>query len=211
MPRKITSLILYQEAPVLHKTLLVVPVLGLLLAGCGKNDSQNADTLSATATSAGTDTGSMAGMASAPARDADQEFLRMMIDHHEGMVAMADTAVKKAATADVRSDATKMRTKQKDEQQKMQAMLRAQYSEDKMPMVTPGNASMVTMLAGASGAAFDRQFREHVIMHHEEGIKMIDQFSSRLTNAELKQMATKMKADQTKEIAELRRKLGSSS
>jgi uncharacterized protein (DUF305 family) len=48
-------------------------------------------------------------------------------------------------------------------------------------------------------------------MHHEEGIKMIDQFSPRLTNAELKQMATKMKADQTKEIAELRRKLGSSS
>jgi len=196
---------------VLHKTFLISPVLGLILAGCGGNDSQNADTLSATATNVGADTGSMSGMASAPARDADQEFLRMMIDHHEGMVVMADTAVKKAATADVRSDATKMRTAQKEEQQKMQAMLRAQYSEDKRPMVTPGNASMVTMLAGESGAAFDRQFREHVIMHHEEGIKMIDQFSPRLTMAELKQMATKMKANQSKEIAELRRELGSSS
>jgi uncharacterized protein (DUF305 family) len=195
---------------VLHKTLFAAAVLGLILSGCARNDSQNADTSSASAISAGADTGSMAGMASAPARDADQEFLRMMVDHHEGMVAMADTAVKKAASADVRSDATKMRTKQKDEQQKMLAMLRAQYSEDKMPMVTPGNASMITMIAGASGAAFDRQFREHVIMHHEEGIKMIDQFSPRLKNAELKQMATRMKADQTKEIAELRQELRSS-
>lgn len=195
-----------------HKSLMFVSIVAVTLTACGKTDTSASDSAAATLGTSGADTmGGMAGVASTPARDADQEFLRMMIDHHEGMVVMADTAVNKAATADVRSDATKMRTKQKDEQQKMQAMLRAQYSEDKMAMVTPGDASMVTMLAGASGAAFDRQFREHVIMHHEAGIKMIDQFSPRLTKAELKQMATKMKADQTKEIAELRRELGSSS
>jgi uncharacterized protein (DUF305 family) len=192
-----------------HKSLAFVSIIAVILIACGKTETSANDSAATTLGTSGADTmGGMAGMASTPARDADQEFLRMMIDHHEGMIVMADTALKKGATADVRSDATKMRTKQKDEQQKMQAMLRAQYSEDKMPMITPGDASMATMLAGASGAAFDRSFREHVVMHHEAGIKMIDQFSPRLTNAELKQMATKMKADQTREIAELRKKLG---
>lgn len=184
---------------------LAAAVLSLTLSACGKNDSSAAD--SATVAGGSADTmASMPGMSNAPARDANQEFLRMMVDHHQGMLAMADTALKKAG-AEVRSEATRMRAKQRDEQQTMLGMLRAQYSEDKMPMLTQANASMIGMLSGPSGAAFDRQFREHVIMHHEEGIKMVDQFQPRLTNAELKQMAEKMKTDQTREIAELRRKL----
>ena len=208
MPHKNGSAILTdQEGLVRHRTFFCAAVVTLGLFGCSKKDSPGADTASATAS--GDPMANMPGMSTAP-RDADQEFLRMMVDHHEGMVAMADTALKKAGSAGVRSDATKMRAKQKEEQQKMQDMLRAQYNEDKMPMVTPGNASMVTMMAGAAGPAFDRQFREHVIMHHQEAIKMVDEFQSRLTNAELKQMAEKMKTDQTKEIAEMRRKLGQS-
>lgn len=198
----------YQEASVRHKNFLFVPLAALALAACAKQDSRDADSVAAASGSAGT-TGTMAGMSNTPARDANQEFLRMMLDHHQGMVEMADTALKKGS-AGVRSEATPMLAKQRAEQQKMLAMLKTQYGEDKMPMVTPDNASMISMLSGASGAAFDRQFREHVIMHHQEAIKMVDEFSSRLTNPELKQMADKMKADQTTEIAELRKKLGSS-
>jgi len=86
-------------------------------------------------------------------------------------------------------------------------MLKTQYGEDKVPMALTSDASMVTTLAGASGAAFDRQFREQVIMHHEEAIKMVDQFLPRLKNPELEQMAEKMKRDQTTQIAELRKEL----
>ena len=188
-----------------HNNHLLALVLAVVLVGCGKKDSQDAD--SATAMKSGDTTGTMAGMQNTPARDADQEFMRMMADHHQGMIEMADTALRKAASSRVRAEATRMRTAQSAEQKQMIDMLKKQYGEDKMPMATESNASMLTMLAGASGAAFDRQFREHVIMHHEEGIKMIDQFSSRLRNAELKQMAEKMKGDQTREIAELHKEL----
>lgn len=209
MPHKNGSAQYYQqEAHVRHRTFFFAALVTLTLAACSKTDSPAADTTAAAGT--GGAMADMPGMSPTPARDANQEFLRMMVDHHEGMVAMADTAAKKAASADVRSEATKMRAKQKDEQQKMLDMLRTQYSENKMPMVTAENASMVTMLAGASGAVFDRQFREHVIMHHQEAIKMVDEFQSRLTDAQLKQMAEKMKSDQTKEVAEMRRKLGQS-
>ncbi len=197
-----------KEALVRHRTLFCAAVVTLTLFACSKKDSPAVDTTAAAM--GGGDAMAGMSMSTAPARDSDQEFLRMMVDHHEGMEAMADTALKKASSSDVRSEATKMRAKQQEEQQKMLGMLKAQYGEDKMPMVTAGNASMISMLSGASGAAFDRQFREHVIMHHEEGIKMVDQFQSRLTSAELKQIAEKMKSDQTKEVAEMRRKLGQS-
>lgn len=189
-----------------HKNLFCAPLLALTLIACAKKDSQDVDTASAVAGAPDT-MAAMPGMATTPARDANQEFLRMMVDHHQGMLQMTDTALKKAG-AEVRAEATKMRAAQRAEQQRMLAMLNAQYGENKMPMVTAGNESMITMLSGASGAAFDRQFREHVIMHHQEAIKLVDQFLPRLTNAELRQMAEKMKADQTREIAELRKKLG---
>lgn len=195
-----------QEAVVHYNKLFCSALLTLALLACGKNDSQVSDTASAVGSP---DTmAAMPGMANTPARDANQEFLRMMVDHHQGMLQMADTALKKATSAEVRSEATRMRAAQTAEQQKMLGMLKSQYGEDKMPMVAPADASMITMLSGASGATFDRQFREHVIMHHQEAIKMVDQFLPRLTNVELRQMAEKMKIDQTREIAELRRKLG---
>ncbi len=189
-----------------HNNLLFASLAAVILVGCGKKDSQNADSASAVGGSADT-TGAMAGMQNTPARDADQEFMRMMVDHHQGMIEMADTALKKAASSRVRAEATSMIAAQRAEQQRMLDMLKKQYGEDKMPMALQSDASMVTMLAGVSGAAFDRQFREHVIMHHGEAIKMVDQFLPRLRNPELKQMAEKIKADQTRQIAELRKEL----
>ena len=178
----------------------------VLLAGCGKKDSQKAD--SASTMSANADTvGAMAGIQKTPARDADQEFMQMMVDHHQGMIEMADTALKKAASSRVRAEATSMLAAQKAEQKRMLDVLKTQYGEDKVPMALASDASMVTTLAGASGAAFDRQFREQVIMHHEEAIKMVDQFLPRLKTPALKQMAEKMKRDQATQIAELRKEL----
>ena len=91
-------------------------------------------------------------------------------------------------------------------QGRLKSLFPKRYGEDKMPMVLQSDASMLTTLADASGAAFDRQFHEQVIMHYE-AIKMVDQFLPRLTNPKLKQMAEKMKADQTRQIAELRKEL----
>ncbi len=203
-----------KEHSVRQRNLLLSSLAAATLIGCAKKDSPDADTtamMPPPATTAGADTmGAMTGMDNSPARDPDQEFLRMMVDHHQGMVEMADIALSKAATSHIKADATKMRAAQVAEQEKMKATLKKDYGEDKMAMITKDSRSMISMLSGASGAAFDKQFREHVIMHHEEGVKMIDRFSPRLKKSEVKQMAAKMKSDQTKEIAELRKELKSS-
>jgi uncharacterized protein (DUF305 family) len=46
-------------------------------------------------------------------------------------------------------------------------------------------------------------------MHHQEGIRMIDQYMPQLADPALKAMAETMKADQQKELAKFQRKAGS--
>lgn len=189
-------------------------------AACSKPDTPPADTAAAAApaaTSTGTDTGmtgmdhsKMAGMSHGPAKDADQEFLRMMSDHHEGLIKMMDAAMEKASSATAKADAKKLHDKQHKEQDDMVAMLKSSYSESYEPNMMPNNKAMNDSLqAMASGPAYDRTMYHHIVMHHQEGIKMIDDFRSRLTKPDLKQMAQKMKADQQAEIQEFERKMNS--
>jgi uncharacterized protein (DUF305 family) len=189
------------------------------LAACSGGGGDADDTAAATSTTAsagtatagdsmaGMDHSKMPGMSSTPAKDADQEFLRMMVDHHEGLTEMLDPALQKASSQTAKADAKKVHDKQHQEQEQMLGMLKTSYDETKMPMVMPSNQSMVDDLKNSpSNAAYDKKMYQHVIMHHEEGIKMIDQFLPRLTKPELKQMAEKMRADQQKEIQEFQRK-----
>lgn len=81
---------------------------------------------------AGAVAGPMPGMASAAdverlrnaaGRDADTIFLTLMISHHQGGVIMAEAAVQRAATEDVRSLATKMVAAQATEITAMRQLL----------------------------------------------------------------------------------------
>jgi len=49
-------------------------------------------------------------MNQSPAKDADQEFLRMMVDHHEGLPVLSDSALKKGTS--IREMAEKMKAAQ---------------------------------------------------------------------------------------------------
>ena len=156
--------------------------------------------------------GSMSGMdhsamTSAPAKDPDQEFVRMMVDHHQGLIALADTALAMKPSEHIRMDAREMSQKQRAEQKKMIAMLKADYGEDKMPMIMPSNAAMISEVASKAGKELDKTFRKTVIAHHEEALKMVDDYMPKFTKPAVRTMATKMKADQQKEIAELKSEL----
>lgn len=187
----------------------------LALAACGgdRNESAGGDTASAADASAGTDTGmagmdhgNMPGMNRPAAKDANHEFLRMMSDHHEGLIEMASAAMTKASTQQAQGDAHTLHTKQEEEQKRMIAMIQQSYGESLTPMGMPNNKRMNDSLQAKSGAEYDRAFYGNVARHHREGIGMIDQFLPRLTNADVRQMAVKMKADQQKEIPEMERK-----
>src|SRR5215211_5821952 len=78
--------------------------------------------------------GAELGAASRPAaRDSNQSFLRMMADHHEGLIAMTGIARPHLAGARTKRDAEKLAAKQKEEQASMERMLEQHYGERLTP------------------------------------------------------------------------------
>lgn len=153
---------------------------------------------------------SMAGMNMAMTGDADRDFLRMMIDHHAAMIAMAQDATSGGKASASRTDAQSADSKQTAELKQMQAMLQKQFQDGYQPRVMPDNQQMLNDLkAKSSGKEYDRAFYQHTVMHHQQAVKMVDEYLPKAKNAELKAMAQKMKADQTREIAEFEQKAAS--
>ncbi len=137
----------------------------------------------------------------------DQQFLRMMSDHHKGILLMAHDAIERKGVT-VKAEAQKIDKAQDAELKQMVTRLKADFKDDYTPKVMPDNQAMADSLKQKSGAAYDTTFRENAIKHHQEALQMIDQFLPKLTRPELKEMAEQMKADQTREIAKFKRELG---
>jgi len=191
----------------LFRKLAIIPVSAALASGCaggdGRSESATADTPAAAASAAH----DMADMDRPDAKDADHEFLRMMIDHHEGMIQMGSAAMTRASTQLAKDDAHKLHTKQLDEQKQMQSMVSTNYGENVMPMIMPSNKAMNDALQQKSGTDYDRTFYANVVQHHREGIQMMNEFESRVQRSDVKQMITTMKSDQQREIGEFERKV----
>lgn len=205
------------------RALAAVPVLAALLltgACAGGGEGSAGDTAGATAaaatpaagdttgTMAGMDHSNMPGMASRPpAKDADHEFLRMMSDHHAGLVQMASAAMTKASKPETQTDAHNLHTKQEEEQKRMVSMVQQSYGESVTPVVMPDNKAMNDSLQTKTGTQYDRTFYANVIKHHQQGVEMVDRFLPRLRKAEVRQMAEKMKAEQQREITQFQQKM----
>ena len=174
--------------------------------GCGSAEKASSDTAATVATD--TTSGAMAGMDHAPAKDADNEFLRQMSDHHEGLVMMASVAMTKATKPATQADAHMLHTKQAAERDSMLAMLRTTYDDKHTPTVMPKTRLQNDSLQRTSGPEYDRTFYRLVVEHHREALAMIDSFRPRLTRDDVKRMADMMKKDQQKEIADFQRKAG---
>ena len=154
-----------------------------LSAACARSANDSVDTTAATTDTAaaaaqpkmgdtsmaGMDHSKMANADHGPAKDADHEFLRMMADHHEGLVAMMGSAMTRASTATAKADATRLHHKQEQERDEMIAMIRKMYSESHQPTIMPDNKAMNDSLQAKAGAEYDRDMYRHVVMHHREG------------------------------------------
>ena len=151
---------------------------------------------------AGMDHGAMSSRA-AP-RDSNQSFLRMMSDHHHGLVVMSDSALGKAG-ATAKSDAQKLRTEQQKEIDHMLQMLRSDYKDSVTPMTMPSNQTMISAVARASAGDADRVYYEQVIAHHREGVQMVDRMLPHLSGMS-RDMASTARTKQQREIAEFEKK-----
>jgi uncharacterized protein (DUF305 family) len=121
---------------------------------------------------------------------------------------MMDSAMQRATSGDAKVDATQLHQKQMQERDQMVGMIKTIDSETLKPMIMPNNKAVNDSLQSKCGTEYGRDMYRQVIMHHREGIQMIDRFLARLQNTNVRSMAEKMRADQTREIAELEKKAG---
>lgn len=145
-----------------------------------------------------------------PARDADHMFLRMMSDHHEGLVQMAMQAMQRGGTQAVKDDARALHRKQVAERDEMVGVLDRAYDEEHVPTPMAMHRAQADSLAAAPGGEHDEMFYRMVIDHHRQGVMMIDHLLPRLRRPDVREMAERMRAEQEREVQELGAKLNRS-
>ncbi len=180
----------------------------VLIAACGSKYETKVTDSTAMTTPAGTAApapattgGAMEGMAMTG--DANRDFLRMMSDHHKGLIAMAhETMEEGRGTAESRGDAGKLDAQQDEELKQMVTMLDKDYKDPYEPKVIPAHRAMLDTLLAKSKDTYVPTFYRLVIQHHREALTLIDAYLPRATRPDLKAMAEQMRRDQAREIAE---------
>ena len=146
--------------------------------------------------------------------DADVSFAQNMIPHHKQAIEMARAAATKAQDQRVKSIAQRIESAQLPEIQTMQGWLRG-WKESEKPTVDhefhgaalgPGmmSAEEIQKLQFSSGADFDRMFLDLMIRHHEGAIAMAEEELTKGKDAATKDLATRIRDDQRREINEMR-------
>ncbi|MFI7230969.1 DUF305 domain-containing protein [Nonomuraea angiospora] len=184
-----------------------------LVAGCGGAGSGSTGSdMAAMSSSAPAATTASASPAAA-FNDADVMFAQMMIPHHQQAVEMADLAGTRAADKEVKELAAKIKAAQDPEIQTMKGWLTAwgkpmpsEGMDHGMGHDMPGMMSEEDMkkLEAAKGGAFDRQFAELMIAHHNGAIEMARTEQAQGSNAEAKELAKTIETAQQAEVAQLR-------
>ena len=147
------------------------------------------------------------GAATQQTEAADVRFLRDMIDHHEGLVVMAERAHERAADDSVRVVAENLHMMQAAERDTMVSMLASMFGEQHTPQPMEMHQAQADSLAQMTGVEHDRYFLETVIAHHQGALDMIDRMLPNLTTDHIRMMAENMRSAQQREIQELEGKL----
>lgn len=168
----------------------------------------------------------------ARANDADVEFVQMMIPHHAQALEMAQLAPRAGGSTAVRTIADRIDGAQRPEivfmagwltDQGLDAPTKEQIEGGNIPMGGHGghgshggdvhdmagmaSEAQMDALAKAKGKAFDRQFLELMIDHHQGAIEMVSDVVQQGADLQVNELATSIAADQTAEIDRMRQLL----
>ncbi|CAL9540262.1 hypothetical protein SUDANB58_04233 [Streptomyces sp. enrichment culture] len=147
---------------------------------------------------------------------ADVAFAKGMIPHHRQAVEMADLALSRAESAEVKTLAADIKKAQDPEIETLSGWL-ASWGEE-MPAEGAMDHSMhgggmmtaeeMRQLKEASGKAFDTAFLEMMIKHHEGAVEMARTEQADGAYAPAKEMAGQIVTSQSAEIERMNKLLG---
>ena len=201
-------------------TLLLAALLPL--AACQQateTDAQTArtgaDSSNAGMDHAGMDHGAMGHDQMGMSSYSDIRFLDQMTMHHRMAVEMAQDAVTKASSPEVRRMAQTMVADQEREIAQMQAWRQQWFPDEAAPdttmsaddMAAMGMGMDMTMLDRATGAAYDRMFLQHMIPHHAGAVTMAAEAQMHSERTEIRDLAETIIAAQASEIGDMQTRI----
>ncbi len=144
--------------------------------------------------------------------DSDVSFAQQMIPHHQQAVAMADLALTRETSPEVKKLAEQIKAAQGPEIEMMSMWLQSwgapmEMGEDHsghdmggMDMSGMMSDDDMQALADAQGAEFDRMWLEMMIAHHQGAISMAEQVKAASSNADVTSLAGAVMTGQAEEI-----------
>ena len=144
--------------------------------------------------------------------DSDVSFAQQMIPHHQQAVEMADLALTRETSPEVKKLAEQIKAAQGPEIEMMSMWLQSwgapmEMGEDHsghdmggMDMSGMMSDDDMQALADAQGAEFDRMWLEMMIAHHQGAISMAEQVKAASSNADVTSLAGAVMTGQAEEI-----------
>lgn len=161
-----------------------------LMAACGQSGSS----------------GEKAG--ASDSNQADVEFVRGMIPHHEQAMEMASLAEERSENAEVKALASRIQQEQEPEVEEMNGFLEEWGEDAAMDGEMSGgegggmlDEEQMQALESARGAEFDRLFLEGMIGHHEGAIAAAAEELEKGQSAKAMELANKIIEAQKSEIS----------
>ncbi len=196
--------------------LIAAPVLlalTLILVACGGSTSHDMNSMN---TGANASPSAMANMGATTNAPLDQQFIDMMVPHHQGAVAMAQIALTRAEHPEIKQLANSIIDSQNGEIAQMKQWRKAWYgsdqtpSMDQMPML-PGmdmtamhSMNMTQDIQTLQTATpFDKSFIQAMIPHHQSAIDAAKVAQAKAEHQEVKTLAGNIIAAQQTEIDQM--------
>jgi uncharacterized protein (DUF305 family) len=151
----------------------------------------------------------------APPNDADFEFMRRMIVHHQQAILMTGLVPERASADNVKKIASRIGDSQKPEIAAMNGWLHehgqptidpAEHGQHSSPAGMPGMATNAQLdeLRAARGTDFDTRFLRLMIAHHEGALTMARAVQTSGRDVRVQELADEVIAIQSDEISNMR-------
>jgi uncharacterized protein (DUF305 family) len=138
----------------------------------------------------------------------EAHYLGTMVMHHKDGVKMANMALEKANSSQLKQMMQKTASEQQQEIDKMTGWLKQWHNKSPNDFSMPPESEQMMQksmseLQRLSGAEFDKTFAKHMVHHHNDAIAMSKMASSKAKHDEVKKLASNIVSSQTEENQKL--------
>ena len=135
----------------------------------------------------------------------DVAYIDAIVPHHEHALEMAQMEIDKGTRAQVKTMAQRMKTMQMAEITMLKNARKAITGSETVPSppTDPHGEADMARLRAATGAQVDKEFLDHMIPHHAEGISIAHRAYPNLSRPDLIANANEVYNMQSREIGEM--------